>query len=70
MLNVPITPEIIASVTEIPKGKETWFKGFKFDMEPCKEFMKVEYADMDLNNAIPRSYIKDSYAKLFFNIQR
>ena len=26
MLNVPITPEIIASMTEIPRGQETWFK--------------------------------------------
>ena len=70
MLNFPVTPEIISSVTEIPRGQETWFKGFKFDMEPCKEFMKPEYADMDLNNAIPRSCIKDTYAKLLFNIQR
>ena len=38
-------------------------------MEPCKEFMKPEYVDMDLNNAIPRSCLKDNYAKLLFNIQ-
>ena len=69
MLNVLVTPEIIAFVTKIPRGKENWFKGFKFDMEPCKEFMKPEYADMDMNNAIPRSCIKDTYAKLLFNIQ-
>ena len=70
MLNVPVTPEIIAFVTEIPRGQETWFKGFKFDMEPCKEFVKPEYEDMDLSNAIYRSFIKDTYAKLLFNIQR
>ena len=70
MLNVLVTPEIIAFVTEIPRRQETWFIGFKFDMEPCKEFMKPEYADMDLNNAIPRNCIKDTYAKLLFNIQR
>ena len=39
-------------------------------MEPCKEFMKPEYVDMDINNAIPRSYIKDTYAKMLFNIKR
>ena len=39
-------------------------------MEPCKEFMKPEYADMELNNAIPRSCIKDTYANLLLNIQR
>ena len=32
--------------------------------------MKPEYADMDLNDAIPRGCIKDTYAKLLFNIQR
>ena len=70
MLSVSISPEIIVVVAEIPRGQETWFKSFKFDMEPCKEFMKPEYADMDLNNAIPRSCIKDTYAKLLLNIQR
>ena len=39
-------------------------------MEPCKEFMKPEFVEMDLNNPIPRSCIKDNYAKLLFNIQR
>lgn len=53
MLSVSITLEVIATVTEIPRGQEMWLKGFKFDMEQCKEFMKPEYADMDLNNAIP-----------------
>ena len=33
MLNVPVTPEIIALVIEMPRGKESWFKGFRFDME-------------------------------------
>ena len=32
--------------------------------------MKLGYADMDLNNEIPRSCIKDTYAKLLLNIQR
>ena len=33
MLSVSITLEVIDVVTEIPKGQETWFKGFKFHME-------------------------------------
>lgn len=69
MINMPVTPEIIDDVTEIPRGQKYWFKGFRFDMEPCKEFMKLEFVDMDLNNAIPRSCIKDKYAKLLFNIK-
>ena len=65
-----ITPEIIATITEIPRGQKTWFKSFKFDMEQCKEFMKPKYIDMDLNNAIPRTCIKDTYSKLFLNIHK
>ena len=70
MLNVSISLEIIATVKKIPRGQENWFKGLKFDMEPCKEFMKPEYADMELNNVIPRSCIKDSYAMLLLNIHK
>jgi len=40
ILNLQIFPEIIALVTEIPMGQDTWFKNFRFDMEPCKVFLK------------------------------
>ena len=63
MLNFSITPEAISATTEIPRGQEKWFKGFKFNMKQCKEFMKPEHIEMDLTNAIPRSYIKDNYSK-------
>ena len=39
-------------------------------MEQCKEFMKPEHIEMDLNTAIPRSCIKDNYSKLLLNIQK
>ena len=65
-----VTPEIIVLVTEIPRGKDRWFKNFRFEMEPCKVFLKPEFAEIDLTKAIPRSYIKDTYASLLFNIQR
>ena len=32
--------------------------------------MKPEYTDMDINNSIHRSYIKDNYSKLLLNIQK
>ena len=32
ILTLSINPEIIALVTEIPRGKERWFKGFRFEM--------------------------------------
>ena len=70
MLNISVTPEIIAIVKETPRGKEYWFKCFRFDMEACKIFMKPKYADMDLNNEIPKNCMKDNYTKLLFNIQR
>ena len=70
MLSLTITPKVIAAVTEIPRDQETWFKGFKFNMEQCKEFMKPEHIEMDLNNVIPRSCIKDNYSKLLLNIQK
>ena len=65
-----VTPETIALVTKIPRGQETWFKGFRFDMEACKMFLKPEYTEMDLNNAVPTNCIKDNYAKILLNIQR
>ena len=33
MLNLSITPEVIAVATGIPRGQEKWFKGFMFNME-------------------------------------
>ena len=64
ILNLSFTLEIIALVTKIPRGQERWFKAFRFYMEACKVFLKPKFAEMDLNNAIPRSCIKDSYANL------
>ena len=70
ILNLSITPEIIDLVTKILRGQERWFKGFRFDMQEFKVFLKPEFAETDLTKAIPRSYIKDNYANLLFNIQR
>ena len=36
VLELPISLEVISTVTEIPRGQEIWFKSFKFDMTPCK----------------------------------
>ena len=67
---MPISPEIISLVTEIPRGEERWFKNFRFEMEPCKIFLKPEFVDTDLTKAVPRGYVKDTYANLLSNIQR
>jgi len=64
MLEFQVSPEVISIVTEIPRGQETWFNNFKFDMTPCKEFLKPEYIDSNLNKSVPRNYVKDSYANL------
>ena len=64
MMNLTITLDIIAAATGIPRGQEKWFKGFKFNMEKCKEFIKPENSGVDLTNAIPRSYMKDNFSKL------
>ena len=64
VLEFPISPEVISVVTEIPRGQERWFKNFKFDMTLCKEFLKPEFIDSDLNKSVPRSFVKDSYANL------
>ena len=69
ILYLQISPEVIASVTKIPRGQDIWFKNFRFDMEPCKVFLKLEFVEIDLTKAIPRKYIKDSYANFLFNIQ-
>ena len=39
-------------------------------MTPCKEFLKPEFIDSDLNKSVPRSFVKDSYANLLSCIQR
>ena len=69
-LNLPISPEIISLVTKIPRGEERWFKNFRFEMEPCKIFLKPEFVDTDLTKAVPRGYVKDTYDNLLSNIQR
>ena len=70
VLELPISPEVISVVTKIPRGQEIWFKNFKFDMTPCKEFLKPEFIDSDLNKSMPRIFVKDSYANLLSCIQR
>ena len=70
MLNLQISQEVIALVTEISMGQETWFKNFRFDMEPCKVFLKLEFLETDLTKAVPKGYIKDNYTNFLFNIQR
>ena len=65
-----VSPEIISLVTEIPRGEESWFKNFRFEMEPYKIFLKPEFVDTNLTKAMPRGYVKDTYANLLSNIQR
>lgn len=38
MLELQVSLEVISIVTEITRGKETFFKNFKFDMTPYKSF--------------------------------
>ena len=70
ILELQISPEVISTVTKIPRGQERWFKNFKFDMTPCKEFLKPKFIDSDLNKFVPRNFVKDSYANLLTCIQR
>ena len=70
MLEIQVSPEVIANVTEIPRGGQEWFKNFKFDMNPCKEFLKEAYVNEDLTKAVPRSYVKEHYAILLTCIQK
>lgn len=70
MLELPVSPDMIAIVTEIPRGQENWFKNFKFDMNPCKEFLKQQFINSDLSKSVPRSYVKESYAQLLTCIHK
>lgn len=38
VIELQFSPEVISTVTEIPRGQERWFKNFKFDMTPAKNF--------------------------------
>ena len=64
MLEISVSPEAIAVVTEIPRGQEEWFKNFKLDRNPCKEFLKEAYVNEDYTKAVPRYYLKEHYALL------
>lgn len=70
MLELKLSPEVLSTATEIPRGQENWFKNFKFDMTLCKEFLKPEYIDADLNKFVSRNYVKDSYDNILTCIQR
>lgn len=70
MLEVQVSPEAISAITEIPRGQQEWFKNFKFDMNPCKEFLKEAYVNEDLTKAVPRNYVKEHYALLLTCIQK
>ena len=70
MLELQVSPDMISTVTEIPRGQENWFKNFKFDMNPCKEFLKQEFINSYLSKSVPRSYVKESYAQLLTCIHK
>lgn len=70
MLELLVSPDMIATVIEIPRGQENWFKNFKFDMNPCKEFLKQQFINLDLSKSIPRSCYKESYAQLLTCIHK
>ena len=65
-----MTPESISLATGIPRGGEEWFKGTKFTMQGCEEFLKQVHRGVDLTNGIPRSYMKENYAKLLMIIKK
>ena len=70
MIEFPVSPEAISNVTEIPRGGHEWFKNFKFDMSPCKEFLKEPYVNEDLTKDVPRSYVKEHFSLLLTCIQK
>ena len=57
-----MTPESISLAKGNPRGGEQWFKGIKLTMQDCKEFIKQEHSEVDMTNAIPRSFMKENYA--------
>lgn len=70
MIELQVSPDVISTVTEIPRGQEQWFKNFKIDINPCKEFLKDEFVNEDLSKVVPESYVKEYYAHLLTCIQK
>ena len=70
MMELQVLAEMISTMIKIPRGQENWFKNFKFDMNPCKEFLKKEFVNSDLSKSVPRRYVKESYAHLLTFIQK
>ena len=39
-------------------------------MQDCKEFIKQEHSEIDMTNAIPRSFMKENYVNILMVIHK
>jgi hypothetical protein len=69
-LEIQLTTNLIAEVTEIPRTKELWFKARKLEKEDwCQDILKPKHRGADLVKGVPRNWLLEEYDKLLFIIQ-
>jgi hypothetical protein len=69
-LEIHLTVDLIAEVTEIPRTGELWFKARRLEKEDwCQDMLKPEHRGADLVKGVPRKWLLEEYDKLLFIIQ-
>jgi hypothetical protein len=70
-MEINLTVDLIAEVTEIPMTGEQWFKARKLEKEGwCQDMLKPEHKGANLVKGIPRQWLLEAYDKLLLIIQR
>jgi hypothetical protein len=63
-LEIQLTTDLIAEVTEIPRSGELWFKARKLEKEDwCQDMLKPEHRGVDLVKGVPRNWLLEEYDK-------
>ena len=69
-MEIHLTMDLIAEVTEIPRTGELWFKARKLEKEDwCQDILNTEHRESDLVKGVPRKWLLEKYYNLLFIIQ-
>jgi hypothetical protein len=60
-LEIEVTEETLANVTNLPRIGEYWFKKLTLGIEICNRFLKEKYQNASWAKGVPREYIVDEW---------